>query len=301
MTLRLSTFFCCASALLLGALFLMPERTAGQAKPAWTPARTPDGQPDVQGYWVAKDYGMGCLTNPKGEVGCIDPPEGRVGGKRAQPAKAPSRIVDTPDGEVPYQPWARARQQELLKNYFEPTSQAHLDPQQLCLPLGAVRQLTWHDVHILQYDGYVVFVHEGGHSNRVIPLDGHPHVGENLKLWMGDSRGHWEGTTLVVDVTNNNSKGRLSRAGDFASDKVHIVERFEFLDANNLKYGARFDDPSVYTRPWTFGFELKKDVFGSYGVDQLTYEHWEEACYEGMRDVDRSLRTQSTKQGSDKP
>lgn len=74
------------------------------------------------------------------------------------------------------------------------------------------------------------FVHEGSHVSRVIPLDGRPHIGEHKKPWMGDSRGHWEGNTLVVDVTNNNSKGRLSRAGDFASDKLHVVERFQFVD-----------------------------------------------------------------------
>ena len=108
----------------------------------------------------------------------------------------------------------------------------------------------------------------------------------------GDSRGHWEGTTLVVDVTNNNSKGRLSRAGDFASDKVHIVERFRFLDANNMKYEARFYDPSVYTRPWTFGLDMKRAIFGESNPtdDYAHYEQWEEACYEGLRDVDRSLR-----------
>ena len=128
---------------------------------------------------------------------------------------------------------------------------------------------------------------------RIIPLDGRPHVGENLKLWMGDSRGHWEGTTLVVDVTNNNSKGRLSRAGDFASDKVHVTERFQFLDQNRVKYSAVFDDPTVYTRPWTFGFDLKRGNFGGEGnpTSDPNYEQWEEACHEGMHyDVDASLR-----------
>lgn len=274
---------------LAALLLLLPGAAMAQQRKeaAKWPQLLEDGQPDVQGYWVAKDYGMGCLKNPKDEVGCIDPPEGRV--KKDAPEVAPSRVIDTPDGEVPYQPWAKEREQGLLRNFFEPTSPAHIDPQQLCLPLGAVRQLTWHDVHILQYPGYVVFVHEGGHSFRVIPLDGRPHIGDTFKLWMGDSRGHWEGTTLVVDVTNNNSKGRLSRAGDFASDKVHVSERFTFLDGNDLRYEARFDDPSVYTRPWTFGFGLKRDVFGNYGTDQATYEHWEEACYEGMNEVDRSL------------
>jgi len=203
-------------------------------------------------------------------------------------------VIDTPDGDVPYQPWARERQQFLLKNYFEPTKPEFIDPQQLCLPLGAVRQLTWHDVQISQYPGYVVLEHEGGHVFQIVPLDGRPHIPSDIKLWMGDSRGRWEGNTLVIDVTNSNSKGRLSRSGDFASDKVHNTVRIKFLDANNARYEAVFDDPAVYTHPWTFGFDLKRGIFageGGGGVPDAHYEQWEEACHEGVRDIDSSLRT----------
>ena len=264
---------------------------------AWTPSLTPDGQPDVQGFWLTKEYGMGCLSDPtNGNVGCLQesgPPRrgnGR-GGDRPR-AKAHSRIVDTPDGEIPYQPWARERQKFLLANYFEPTKPKFIDPQQRCWPLGAVRQFTWHDVQILQYPGYVVLEHEGGHVYQIIPLDGRPHLGENIKLWMGDSRGHWEGNTLVIDVTNNNAKGRLSRAGDFSSDKVHHVVHMKFLDANNLRYEATFDDPYVYTRPWTFGFDMKRGIFGgeNAGLSEENYEQWEEACVEGLRGIDTALR-----------
>jgi hypothetical protein len=266
------------------------------AAASWTPSLTPDGQPDVQGYWVTKEYGMGCLSNPtNGNVGCVEesgPPRGNGRGGRREPVKAHSRIVDTPDGEIPYQPWAREREKFLLSNYFEPTQPEFIDPQQRCWPLGAVRQFTWHDVQILQYPGYVVLEHEGGHVYQIIPLDGRPHLGENIKLWMGDSRGHWEGNTLVIDVTNNNAKGRLSRAGDFSSDKVHHVVRMKFLDANNVRYEATFDDPSVYTRTWTFGFDMRRGIFGGGGdgPSQEGYEQWEEACVEGLRDVDSALR-----------
>ena len=265
------------------ALSLLIVPAAGQA-----PKRRPDGQPDVQGFWVTVVYGMGCLSNPRSGPGCVDE---FADGRRPRP-KAASRVIDTPDGEVPYQPWAREKQKYLIANFAEPTRPEFIDPQQRCLPLGAVRQITWHDIHLLQYDGYVVFVHEGGHSNRVIPLDGRPHVSPNIKLWMGDSRGHWEGNTLVVDVTNSNSKGRLSRSGDFASDKVHNIERFTFLDANHARYEAVFDDPSVYTRTWTFGLDLKRGVFdeGSLTDGDANYEHWEEACHEGLKAVDSELR-----------
>jgi hypothetical protein len=277
-------------AVVTAALCLWIVPAAAQApKPApWTGARRPDGQPDVQGFWVTIVYGMGCLSNPRSGPGCVD----EFPDRPARP-KAPSRVIDTTDGDVPYQPWAREKQKHFVANFAEPTSPEFIDPQQLCLPLGAVRQITWHDIHLLQYDGYVVFVHEGGHSNRVIPVDGRPHASANIKLWMGDSRGHWEGNTLVVDVANSNSKGRLSRSGDFASDKVHIVERFTFLDANRARYEAVFDDPSVYTRPWTFGLDLKRGVFdeGALRSGDENYEHWEEACHEGLKDVDSSLRS----------
>lgn len=120
-------------------------------------------------------------------------------------------------------------------------------------------------------------------------------MGPKLKLWIGDSRGQWEGNTLVIDVTNNNSKGPLSRAGDFASDKVHNVVRINFIDAHHARYEALFDDPSVYTRPWTFGFDLKRGIMEQPSGDNgsagdTNYEQWEEACYEGMNnEVDRAL------------
>jgi hypothetical protein len=96
----------------------------------------------------------------------------------------------------------------------------------------------------------------------------------------------------VVDTTSNNAKGRLSRAGDFSSDKVHHVERLKFIDVDHFRYEATFDDPSVYTRPWTFGFDEHRAWFGGDGgvapggaitpEIQAKYENWEEACQEGL-------------------
>lgn len=204
---------------------------------------------------------------------------------------APSRIIDTANYDIPYTPEALAHQKDLFAHYYVPTRYGDIDPQQRCWPLGAVRQFTWHDVQIEQFPGYVLLIFEGSEVYRIIYLDNHPHVGSALKLWMGDSRGHWEGTTLVVDTTNNNAKGRLSRAGDFSSDRVHHVERFKFIDANHFRYEATFDDPSVYTRPWTFGFDEHRAFFGGDGgtprgtitaESQAKYENWEEACQEGL-------------------
>jgi hypothetical protein len=113
---------------------------------------------------------------------------------------------------------------------------------------------------------------------RIVPLDGRPHPSQNVKLWMGDSRGHWEGNTLVVDVMNNNLKSRFSTEGDFASDKAHIVERYTFLDANTMVYRATIEDPTVYTRPWTIQARMIR-----IHTKEPDYEVWEDACHEGEK------------------
>ncbi len=306
-----------------------PAKSATPGKP-WKPALLSDGQPDVQGTWTAVYYGMGCLTNPtNGDVNCVPPPgprpaagtanaggppsvdaTGKAPGQRgngnppsivnAQPdgsrggraaRNAPSRIIDTPNYDIPYTPEALAHQQDLFAHYYEFARYGDIDPQQRCWPLGAVRQFTWHDVKIEQYPGYLLFIYSGAEQYRIVYLDNRPHIGNDLKLWFGDSRGHWEGTTLVVDTTSNNAKGRLSRAGDFSSDKVHYTERFKFTGPNTLRYETTFDDPLVYTRPWTFAVDEKRGYFGGDGgvptgpvteESQAKFELWEEACQEGL-------------------
>jgi hypothetical protein len=100
---------------------------------------------------------------------------------------------------------------------------------------------------------------------------------------MGDSRGHWEGTTLIVDVTNQNGKGRLDMVGNFSSDSVHVVERFAFVDAGTLDYRATIEDPTVYTRPWTIAAKFVRGRRGQ-GV-----EYWEDACHEGERSAEAMI------------
>jgi hypothetical protein len=212
-----------------------------------------------------------------------------AGGRRQH--NAPSRIVDTPDYDIPYTAAALAHQKDLFAHYYQPARYGDIDPQQRCWPLGAVRQFTWHDVQIEQFPGYILLIFEGAELYRIIYMDDRPHIHNNMKLWFGDSRGHWEGTTLVVDTTSNNAKGRLSRAGDFSSDQIHYVEHFKFTDSDHFRYEATFDDPSVYTRPWTFAFDEHRGFFGGDGgvpagpvtaETQAKYENWEEACQEGL-------------------
>jgi len=98
---------------------------------------------------------------------------------------------------------------------------------------------------------------------------------------MSDSRGHWEGNTLVVDVTNSNAKHRLSNEGDFASDQVHITERWKFVDADTIEYTSTFTDPSVYTRPWTIASRFLRAH-----KDDPNWEVWEIECHEGERNFE---------------
>ena len=250
---------------------------------AWVPSRLPDGQPDVQGFWVAEVSGAYSLLNP------------RRGGARLQeqlleregkkPPTKQTRIIDPPDGQVPYQPWARAKQQDIQANIDRPTEQKYIDPQARCLPNGPIRSPLWSPYQILQSPGLVVFSYETTHMYRIVPLDGRPHPSQNVKLWMGDSRGHWEDNTLVVDVANNNSKSRLSTEGDFGSDKLHIVERYTFIDSKSMEYRATFEDPSVYTRPWTIQARMVRAH-----TKEPDYEQWEDSCHEGEKNADNSLQ-----------
>jgi hypothetical protein len=141
-----------------------------------------------------------------------------------------------------------------------------------------------------QDPGYVLMTHNFGHYYRLIPTDGRPRdVGDSVKLWMGRSRGTWEGNTLVVDVRNLNAKNWFDQVGNFFSDNVHVVERFTLADADTIDYEVTIDDPAVFTRPWTIRLPFRRA--GTATGDPYANEMWEHACHEGnesaeaMRDV----------------
>ena len=258
------------------------QGTRNQPVPArpWPPTHLPDGQPDVQGLWRAPLNGTQSLTNPMTGEAEFTARITRV------PVQNPSRIVDPPDGQIPYQPWAAARQAQQASDWDHPTRIEHVDTQNRCLLGGVPRPFYNTRFRILQPDGYVVFVWDDYHSYRVVPLDGRPHVGPNIKLWMGDSRGHWEGSTLVIDVANLNAKFRLSVVGDFFSDNAHLVERLTFVDANTMNYEVTINDPAVFTRPWTMRVAERRMPDG---------EMEEYACHEGDRTSDLLLLTGTDK------
>jgi hypothetical protein len=239
----------------------LPER-------AWPPTRTADGQPDVQGTWRPILGGTQSLDPAMSSNADF---EARVTGKRQN---NPSRIIDPADGHIPYQPWAAARQKELEASYENPTRPEHIDSQTRCI-VDVPRLYYFPTFRILQQPGRVVFVWEEYHAFRVIPLDDRPRMSPNIKLWMGDARGRWEGHTLVVETTNLKAKSRLDVIGDFFTDNATLLERFVFVDANTMNYEVTITDPTVFTRPWTMRVVQRR---------QPDDEFLEWACHEGERD-----------------
>jgi len=244
------------------------ENRQPAARP-WPPAKTVDGQPNVEGAWRPVSGGTHSLDPALSSAQEFDQ---RISGVIK---RNPSFVIDPADGHIPYQPWAAALRKNLEASYENPTRPEHVDTQTRCLVPGIPRLYYFPTFRIIQPPGSVVFVWDEYHTYRVIPLDNRPHPAPDVKLWMGDGRGHWEGNTLVVDTTNLNAKSRLDVVGDFYSDNAHIVERFIFVDANTLTYEATITDPKVFTRPWTLRIPERR---------MADDEFWEFACHEGNLD-----------------
>jgi hypothetical protein len=222
----------------------------------FNPPRTPDGRPDLQGFWRGLASGTENIEQHP---------------KTLDDAGGDSLIVDPVDGKVPYQAWAVGLSKENRQKFVEPNVPCFLSgvPRSMYVPT---------QIEIRQSPGYVVMLFERAHAYRIIPTDGRPHVGENITLWQGDSRGRWDGTTLVVDVTNQNAKPWLDQAGNFYSDAARVVERFTLIDRDTIHYQATLEDPNVYTRPWTIAFPIRRNP-------DVKFELLEEACHEGERNT----------------
>jgi hypothetical protein len=226
----------------------------------FNPPRTEDGRPDLQGYWER------AFTSQ-------DVEEHGADGLNVQPG--PSLVVDTPDRKIPYQPWALEFRKGIAERFISPLAS--------CFPPGVPRHAIAPAAHqIVQKPGYVVYTLEYSHSYRIIPTAGGPHVNSAIKLWQGDSRGRWEGNTLVVDITNMNGLTWFDNAGNFASEALHAVERFTMVDPNTIHYEVRLEDPKVYTRPWTMVSALTRNT-------EKAFEIWEQACHEGNQSVEDQL------------
>lgn len=254
----------------------------------WTGPRLPDGQPDVSGFWSNTVSNHSNFTDPQAGP----PGEPSAAAKLPRDQRAPSRVSDPADGQIPYLPAARALQEDFARNFPNPTKPRYVEPLARCAPAGVPKSFMWHGFEIRQYPGYVLFLFDSGW--RIIRLDGSPHLNAAIKLWNGDSRGHWEGNTLVVDVANNNGKALFGRYGDFMSENATVAERYVFeAGAQRFNYVATITDPTVYSRPWTATIPVRRYTvadkpdgwhFDVKPVNQpgkpLAYEHWERICAE---------------------
>jgi hypothetical protein len=228
---------------------------------SYRPARTADGQPDFQGFWRGPAYGTENIEeHPK--------TDDDDGGK--------SLIIDPQDGKIPYQPWAKTLQQENRSKYIEPNVP--------CFPSGVPRSMyVPTQIEILQSPGNVLILFERAHTYRIIPTTSRPPAGSRINMWMGDSRGRWEGNTLVVDVANHNAKTWFDQAGNFHSPAAKMVERFALIDQDTIHYQVTIEDARVYTKPWTMAFPLRRNK-------EKGFRLLEEACHEGERNTDPLIR-----------
>jgi len=160
-------------------------------------------------------------------------------------------IIDPPDGKIPYQPAALAKLKENLAN------RATADPETKCFQPGVPRAAYVRSpFQIFQNNRAVFIVYQDVHAYRIIYLDGSPH-NEGLGYAMGDSRGHWDGDTLVADVSSFSDATWLDAAGDYHSGDLHVVERYTRANPDTLIYQATIEDPQVFTRPWTIRMPLR--------------------------------------------
>jgi hypothetical protein len=147
--------------------------------------------------------------------------------------------------EIPYQPWAREKQQQNFRN------RAQADPEKRCYLPGVPRlTLMPFPFQIFQSDDLVLMIHEYARAIRHVHTNGTAHPHGPLEFWLGDSRGRWEGNTLVVDTVHFTDQTWLDRSGNFHSEALHVVERFTPDGPDHLRYQARLEDSKVFTRPW---------------------------------------------------
>ena len=245
----------------VAALLLAPA--AGGAQSA--PPRTAWGAPNLQGVWnhgtatplerPARHAGRERLTAAEiAEVNAAQRSAEGVGARRVvwwERGLSDGRtamIVDPPDGRMPLTPAAAA---ELRAR--APAGAAGPEDRNLgerCISSGVPRLGGPYsqNVHIAQTPDHVLLLHEMIHEFRIVPLDGRPHLPESVRQWLGDARGWWEGDTLVVETTNIRADQRFR---GLSQGSMRLVERFTRVGADELRYEVTFEDPKLWTQPWT--------------------------------------------------
>jgi hypothetical protein len=223
-----------------------------------------DAARGVADFWFDRGTGVAVLNGRKLTSLVVDPPDGRVPAfTDAARARAAARNADNREHPADG-PENRSLQERCLSFNAGPP-----------INLGPYNNY----VQLFEMPNAVIIFTEMIHDARVVWMDGRPHLPAHVKLWLGDSRGRWEGKTLVVDTTNFTDKTGFRGS----SDQLHLVEKFTRVDANTLQYEYTVDDPATFTRPWTVVLPMTKS-------DERLYEY---ACQEGnyaLPDILRGAR-----------
>ena len=263
---------------------------------AQSATRLSDGQPNMQGLY-ARSGVKGLEAEPP--FNPIDPgqknpfsvsnredglgPYPRIFGEggnvlRGQQPRVqrPAGIVFPPDKKLPWRPEEDAKRRQFLLDMNPPKDLSHIELNSRCALPGLFEGEDGNNPYtILQPPGQVVILYDYNHTSRVVDLNRREHVSKNIRLFMGDSLGHWEGNTLVVDTTNFNGRMAYSREIPYLTEDLHTVERFTIVNENTIDYEVTIDDPKLFTGPWK--------VAGSFSRAAKDVESLEFACAEGSQ------------------
>ncbi len=263
MQIRVRGVMMAVAAVVATGLWLAPTPTAAQTPsaelfPPYTAPRTADGKPNLNGIWQAFVTANWDIQAHAAQPG----PHPEIMGAWGAGPGGPG-IVE--GGEIPYRPEALARKQENFENRMvvnvtnDPQRFDTGEPELQCYRPGVPRaNYMPFPFQIFQTPEEILIVYEYKGAVRTIYMD--PHREPPVDSWMGWSNGHWEGDTLVVEVTGFDGHTWFDRAGNFHSDALHVVERYTPISPYHLMYEATIDDPNVFTRPWKISFPLYRRV-----------------------------------------
>ena len=279
---------------------------AKRANPNWKAPRTPWGHPDLEGIWTTDDMRGVPMQRPaafgtrmymtdqefaertKQRSNARDVDNARTGTFRNEEGSRDfsytSMVIDPPDGRVPALTAAAQARPRLQGSFgvgpWEKVQDFSLYDR--CITRGAIGSFMpavyGNGARIIQTPDSVVISYEMVHDTRVIPLDGRPHIGKAITQYMGDSRAHWEGDTLVVESRNFTDKTAVG--GSRHSEELRLLERFTRIDPEMIDYEIRVDDPATFTKPWTMRLTITR---------QPDYQIYEYGCHEGNNAMRNAL------------
>jgi len=310
MNRRLLMLLALVAALSLASLLVAAQQTGGDS--AYTGPRTPWGDPDLQGVFTSDDslgvgiqrreeFGDRLFLNEQEyservernasraasfevEIQAEDAeirtgPPGHWLELGDELSRQTSLIIDPPDGRYP-ELTPEGRERRGLGS-FSPDSPGSWEDFTLyirCITRGVTGSILpviyGNGTQIVQSPGYVAIANEMVHEAWIIPLDGSPFVGEDIRMYMGDSRGHWEDDTLVIETRNLTDRTGIAvnGGGTRHTEDMVLIERIRRIAPDRLYYKATFNDPATWTAPFTVGYPI---------VDKPTYQVYEYACHEG--------------------